>query len=196
MDDTSNPNEETPEKPSEEVIDEKIEDSQSKSKEQAEEISEGTVEEESKKTPETKEEALEKPKKEKEAVKAEVKREPKKEELKKKDDFKYIVRIANTDIDGEKTLTHGLASIKGVGMHMSVLIADTAGIDRNIKVGDLTDAQIEKIKEALDNVNKNAPGWMLNHRKDLDTGDDVHLIGSDIDMRLRDEINIMKKIRS
>jgi len=37
---------------------------------------------------------------------------------------------------------------------------------------------------------------MLNHRKDIETGEDIHLIGSEIGLRLRDEINIMKKIRS
>jgi small subunit ribosomal protein S13 len=139
----------------------------------------------------------------KEDVKKELeqpeKPEPKKAEEKKKqhkDDFKYIVRLANTDINGEKTVVQGLTTIKGVGAHMSVLIIDETGINRKIKMGDLTDVQIEKIQTALGNITKNAPAWMLNHRKDYDTGKDIHLIGSEIDMRLRDEINIMKKIRS
>jgi small subunit ribosomal protein S13 len=37
---------------------------------------------------------------------------------------------------------------------------------------------------------------MLNHRKEYETGKNIHLIGTEIDTRLRDEINIMKKIRS
>jgi len=113
-----------------------------------------------------------------------------------KDDFKYIVRLANTDIAGEKAVAQGLTSIKGVGAHMSVLIIDETGIDRSTKMGNLTDAQIEKIRIALGNITKNAPVWMFNRRKDYDTGKDIHLIGPEIDMRLRDEINIMKKIRS
>ncbi len=54
----------------------------------------------------------------------------------------------------------------------------------------------QEAEEALDGIEESAPKWMLNHRKDYETGEDIHLIGSDIDMRLRDEINIMKKIRS
>jgi len=81
-------------------------------------------------------------------------------------------------------------------MHMGSLIANETGIDKSAKMGDLTDAQIEKIQKALDDVINSAPGWMLNHRKDYETGEDIHLIGAEIDMRLRDEINIMKKIRS
>jgi len=191
----------------EEVKEEIVEEPQPESPVETEETSEEQVEEEPKETSEKTEETAEepekaeaeppetteKPKKTKEKKEAE-KEKPKKKEH--KDDFKYIVRIANTDLDGEKTLVHGLTKIKGVGMHMSILIADNTGIERYTKIGDLTDSQIEKIKETLENINKNAPSWMLNHRKDYDTGEDIHLISSDIDMRLRDEINILKKIRS
>ena len=138
---------------------------------------------------------VEKTEKVKETDVKKVKKEDTKK-IDKKEDFKYIVRIANTDIDGEKKLVRGLTSIKGVGMHMSAIITDIAGIDRNIKVGNLKDTQIEKIKEALSKIKETAPDWMLNHRKDYETGENIHLIGSDIDMRLRDEINILKKIRS
>ena len=127
-------------------------------------------------------------------VKTESKKKASKD--KKDDDFQYIVRIANTDIDGNKKVVYGLTMIKGVGIHIANLIIDNAEIDKNIKIGDLSEPQIEKIRKTLENLNEIAPGWMLNHRKDNDTGEDIHLIGSDIDMRLRDEINIMKKIRS
>ena len=79
---------------------------------------------------------------------------------------------------------------------MAALIMEKTGMNRKLKMGKLTDSQIQKLQEAIDSINKNAPGWMLNHRKDYETGEDIHLIGPDIDMKLRDEINIMKKIRS
>lgn len=120
----------------------------------------------------------------------------KSKDKKVKDDFSYIVRIANTDIDGEKTIERGLTSIKGIGMHMSTLVIDSSGLDRNLKMGNLTDKQIEKIQNSLDNIIKSAPNWMLNHQKDTEIGDNIHYIGSEIEMKLRDEINIMKKIRS
>lgn len=187
----SKPNEEKPQESTDEVKEEPLEETQLESEEQAEETSKEPIEEKIDETPE---------KKETEPIEKAEKTEPKKEKTKKKaehkNDFKYIVRIANTDLDGEKTFIHGLTSIKGIGMHMSSLVADKTGINRNIKIGDLTDAQIEKIKETLESLNKSAPSWMVNHRKDLASGDDIHLIASDIDMRLRDEINVMKKIRS
>jgi len=126
----------------------------------------------------------------------EEKEKPKKTEKKHDPDFKYIIRLSNTDIDGEKNVFYGLTAVKGIGVRMAALITDETGIDRNMKVGDLSDAQIEKLQAAIDEISEKAPSWMLNHRKDYDTGEDIHLIGPEIDMRLRDEINIMKKIRS
>jgi len=123
-----------------------------------------------------------------------------KEDLKKKidrgPDFKYIVRISNTDVNGEKNIVYGLSSIKGIGVHMANLIADQAEVDKKILIGNLNDSQISKIQEIINNVNKTAPGWMLNHRKDYETGKNLHFVSTDIDIRLRDEINIMKKIKS
>jgi len=121
---------------------------------------------------------------------------PAKKQDEKDEDFQYIVRIANTDIDGDKTLIMGISQIKGIGRHMAVLIADATGIDKKIKMGKLTDTQIEKIKKALEDIQNIAPGWMLNHRKDIDTGKDIHLISSDVELRLRDDVNLLKMIRS
>jgi small subunit ribosomal protein S13 len=134
-----------------------------------------------------------------ETVKTKKVETPKEKPGKKADrspDFKYIIRLSNTDVKGEKSFIYGLTSVKGIGLHMATFIAEKTGFDKNKKVGDLTDQQIEKIQDAINSINENAPTWMLNHRKDYDTGNDIHLIGSDIDTRLRDEINIMKKIRS
>lgn len=159
------------------------------------------------KNSEKKEEKQEKPKKEKQSTDVKEKTDNKTEENtdqqkqkkgkeEKKDNFQYIIRLSNTDIDGEKKLIYGLTSVKGIGLHLATLIADETNIDRTVKIGKLTDKQVEKLQNAIDNVQNLAPKWMLNHRHDMETGKDIHLIGSDIDMRLRDEVNIMKKIRS
>ena len=121
--------------------------------------------------------------------------EQKKVKKEQSDDFKFIVRLSNTDVAGEKTLTNGLTSIKGIGRHLSTLIIDNSGLDRTIKVGNLTDKQIALLQKTIDEIQNNAPTWMLNHRKDYETGEDIHLIGPEIEMKLRDEINMMRKIR-
>jgi len=188
LDDTSKPEEEMPK----EVKDEKVEQPQpeAQTKETPKESKEETKPQEPIKEKVKPKEGM--PEKKGKQGKPEIK----KDLPKRGPDFKYIVRIANTDINGEKSLIHGLATVKGVGLHMSTMVADLAGLDRMAKIGDLKDEQIEKIKDTLDKVNKLGPKWMLNHRKDYETGADLHLIGIEIDTRLREEINIMKKIRS
>lgn len=187
-----------PEIEAEQPIEEKVEDAEqpaeeSPTEEKTEElVEEPTEEKEKAPVQEVKTETSEKPKKAKE--------EDKKEKVKKHkdhgEDFKYIVRISNTDVDGEKSVIYGLTMVKGIGLHLAAFVVDKSGVDRNKKVGDLKDGEIEKLQETIDSITDTAPVWMLNHRKEYDTGNDIHLVGPEIDMRLRDEINIMKKIRS
>lgn len=187
MEDKSESNEKMPK---EEKITEEKPEIQAK-----EEKIEEETEEDTSKQPETKETET----KEKKKLKGKQKEEEKKETPKRIDrgpDFKYIVRISSTDINGEKSVVYGLTSVKGIGLHMASLIVDQSGINRSTKMGDLNDSQIEKLQQIINNLSNNAPGWMLNHRKDYDTGKNFHFVGNDIATRLRDEINIMKKIRS
>jgi len=112
------------------------------------------------------------------------------------ENFNYIIRIVNTDINGESNIVQGLTQIKGIGRHMATFIADTAGVDRKLKFGNLPETEITKLKEVLENIDEYAPAWMLNYRKDMYTGEDMHLISTDVATRLRDDINMMKMIRS
>ncbi|VVB59132.1 30S ribosomal protein S13 [uncultured archaeon] len=112
------------------------------------------------------------------------------------ENFNYILRIVNTDINGENNIVQGLTQIKGIGRHMATFIADTAGVDRKLKFGNLPEPEIEKLKEVIDNIDEYAPAWMLNYQKDVYTGDNMHLISTDVPIRLRDDINMMKMIRS
>ena len=121
---------------------------------------------------------------------------PKKEKPEEKDDFLYIVRLANSDIDGKKQVMHGLTQIKGIGRRLAITIADKAGVDRTMKMGNLSEKQLTNITQALESLSSSTPGWMLNHRKDVDSGEDIHLISADIDLRLRDDVNKLKMIRS
>ena len=129
----------------------------------------------------------------------EPKKQPKKKDQPKDDipdDFSYIVRIANTDINGDYKAVLGVAQIKGIGRRLASLIVDTAKIPRDKKMGVLTDNEVERIREALTRVEEIAPTWMLNHQKEYDTGENIHLISAQVELRLRDDINLLKMIRS
>ena len=58
-------------------------------------------------------------------------------------DFKYIVRIADSNIDGNRTLEYGLTGIKGIGIRVAKIISEKTGIPKNEKMGNLSDEKIE-----------------------------------------------------
>lgn len=113
------------------------------------------------------------------------------------DDFKHLVRISRKDVNGNKTIEHALTEIKGVGISLSKTICRTLDLDLDAKIGYIADEDVLRIEEILENPQKfDIPTWMLNRREDYETGDDIHLIESDLDMTLRDDLNRMKKTRS
>jgi len=111
--------------------------------------------------------------------------------------FKYIVRIAGTDIDGSLNVAYGLAEIKGVGVNLAYALCRALGIDPEKKIGYLTEAEIKKIEDAIKNpLAYGIPSWMLNRRKDYETGKDMHLVGAELIYYVKQDIEREKRIKS
>ncbi len=103
--------------------------------------------------------------------------------------FRYIVRIAGTDIDGKLKLPYGLSEIKGIGYTTALAIIRVLGLDPDMRVGFLTDEEIRRLEEAVKDLTRlGLPKWMYNRRKDYDTGLDKHLIGADLLFHARRDI--------
>ena len=112
-------------------------------------------------------------------------------------DFRYFVRIANTDLDGNKKISSALTKIKGVGFMFANLLCNIAGIDKNAKTGYMKDEQVKKIDEVLnDPIKYNAPNWMLNRRKNYEDGKDYHIITGNLSFAEENDVKRMKRIRS
>lgn len=111
------------------------------------------------------------------------------------EDFNFIVRIVNTDIDGQKRVAVGIQSIKGVGKRASDIIVKKANVDRTVKMGDLPVEKVKIIEELVAGYSELVPTWILNRQSDYETGSDLHLIGNEIELVAKDDINRMKMIR-
>jgi len=121
---------------------------------------------------------------------------PMAEETGENKEFKYIVRIAATDIDGNKPTRYALTQIKGINFMVANAIVNYTGVNPRERIGNLPDEEIEKISKAIETINEWLPPWLKNRRKDIYTGKDLHLIGTEIELTLREDINLLKKIRS
>ncbi len=112
------------------------------------------------------------------------------------EDFKYIVRLASTDIDGEKGVEIALQGVKGVGKRAAEIIVRRAGVPRLDKIGTLDDSDIDKLEGLIQSYGEYAPVWALNRQHDYETGEDLHIIGIDLEMTRKDDVNRLKMIRS
>jgi len=112
-------------------------------------------------------------------------------------EFRHIVRLAGVDLDGTISTAYALSRIKGVGVRLAHVILSKVGVEPETRLGFLTDTDIEKIESAIRNPKKfDIPEWLLNRRKDFETGEDIHLIGSDLELRTKSDIEHMKSIKS
>jgi len=112
-------------------------------------------------------------------------------------DFKHFVRIADTDLNGAKPIVSSLRQIKGVSFMFANLICHLATIERKKRTGDLNEQEIKRINDIINEPLKfGSPSWMLNRRKDFETGRDKHLISADLTFTQDNDIKIMKKIKS
>jgi small subunit ribosomal protein S18e len=71
--------------------------------------------------------------------------------LKTEKDFKFILRIFNTNIDGKQKIPYAVRKIRGVGRRFSNVVTLKAGLDPNRRAGDMTDEEIEKIVDIITN---------------------------------------------
>ncbi|MFZ8792561.1 MAG: 30S ribosomal protein S13 [Acidilobaceae archaeon] len=111
--------------------------------------------------------------------------------------FRHVVRIANVDIDGELPLEYGLTKIRGVGPRIARACIVRLGLDPRMRVGYLSDEDVSRIEEFLKDPTKfGVPAWLLNRRKDYETGEDGHLIGSELILAARQDIEREIRIKS
>lgn len=112
-------------------------------------------------------------------------------------EFRHIVRVHNTDLKGERQLIMALQKIKGVGFMFSSMVCAISGIPKNKKAGDLSEKEVEKLDKILANPKSfGAPQWMLNRRKDYESGEDSHLFTADLTFKSDQDKKRMQKIRS
>lgn len=83
--------------------------------------------------------------------------------IEKESDFVYIHRILNTNINGKRTVPYALRTIRGIGRRFAYIICKVGRIDPRKRAGELTEAEVQKITEIIDNpISFNIPKWLLN----------------------------------
>ena len=111
--------------------------------------------------------------------------------------LKYLVRIANTDLNGNKPIGYGLLNIRGVGFSYATMTCHLAQINPMKKAGELTDKEVSLIESIITEPAKyGVPGWMLNRQKDYESGENMHLLGPTIKFVQDNYVRRLKKIKA
>jgi small subunit ribosomal protein S13 len=114
--------------------------------------------------------------------------------MKKKQMEEGFIRILDTDIPINKNVYVGLTKIKGISFALSNAICNYLGIDKFKKIKDLSEEEIEKLSR-INEIIKNFPPWILNRRRERESGKDLHLFGSRLDLAKEFDIRRLKKIK-
>ncbi len=112
-------------------------------------------------------------------------------------EFRHILRIVGTDVDGTLKTSYALTKIKGISLNLSNAILKKVGVNPDLRAGFLTETEVEKIETIVKEPAKyGLPSWLLNRRKDLETGKDMHLISADLVLRTKMDIGQTKELKS
>ena len=112
------------------------------------------------------------------------------------DDFNYIIRLADSDVDGLTRIGMGLTSVKGVGVRTALAICKIAGVDKDKLGGHLTDDEQQKIRDAIESYPTEVPVWMLNRQRDIESGDELHLFSMEVSMIQDDDIARLRSTKA
>ena len=110
--------------------------------------------------------------------------------------YRHIVRIAGSDLDGSRKIGYSMVKIRGINIRMAHIILNIAEIDPNIRLGLLPDSEVKKIEDIIKNPqNYPIPSFVMNRQKDWKYGGSTQLIGSDLILVNKSDIDRLRSIK-
>ncbi|ODV96768.1 hypothetical protein PACTADRAFT_39929 [Pachysolen tannophilus NRRL Y-2460] len=111
--------------------------------------------------------------------------------------FQHILRLLNTNVDGRIKIMYALTTIRGVGRRYANLVCKKADVDLAKRAGELTQEELERIVTIMQNPTQyKIPAWFLNRQRDIVDGKDYHVLANNMESKLRDDLERLKKIRA
>ena len=118
----------------------------------------------------------------------------KKYEKEKKHDDVVLVRVLGKDIRGDAKMGTALTKIRGISWAFSNAVCKILKLDKDKKVQDFDKKDLGRIEEFV--KSPKVPGFLKNRRKDFDGGEDKHVSGVDLKLRVDFDVKRLRKIRS
>jgi len=110
---------------------------------------------------------------------------------------KVFFRKLRSQVDGNAKIEYGLTQIRGIGMRFAQAVVRVAKISPDLRIGAIPEKDLIRIEEIIiAPIANGIPVWMVNRKKDLVTGENLHIIGNRLELSVRRDIDRMKRIRS
>jgi small subunit ribosomal protein S13 len=111
--------------------------------------------------------------------------------------IKMLVRVAGTDLDGEKPLRNAIMGIKGISHAMSKAICEVGSFNPDESLGSLKEEELARLEAIIKEPKKfGVPSWILSRRKEPESGSDLHPTGADVDMVRKFDIQRMVDLKT
>lgn len=112
-------------------------------------------------------------------------------------EFRAILRVSGTNVDGTKKLVYGLTRIRGIGPSYATAVVRASELRPEMRMGDLSEAEVQKLEDVMrDPAKYGLPPRLFNRRKGFETGRDSHLIGADLALSIKTDVDFMTDIRT
>jgi len=109
-------------------------------------------------------------------------------------DEERVIRVLSKDIEGKMKIYPALTKIKGISWAFSNAVCKVLKIDKNRKIGSLTDEELKTISDFV--KNPKIPEYLVNRRIDFETGENKHVVSTDLELRKEFDIKRLKGIKS
>src|SRR5207245_9011501 len=110
---------------------------------------------------------------------------------------RVIVRVRGADVDGTKKVRFGLSRIRGVGPNFAQAVVKVARISPEARIGSRSETEIARLEDVIKDPAKHGiPSRLFNRRKDTESGRDMHLVGPDLALRNKGDVDMLQDIKS
>jgi small subunit ribosomal protein S13 len=117
-----------------------------------------------------------------------------KKQYQKQEREENLIRILSFDIPANMKVLSALTRIKGISWSFSNAMCKVLKIDKNKKISELTKEEVDKISNFIEKPA--LPKYLINRRCERENGENLHLIGTNLDLRREFDVKRMKKIKS
>jgi len=108
-----------------------------------------------------------------------------------------LTRLSPLFSFAHEQVMYSLTKIKGIGRRFANIICKKAEIDMGKRAGELSAAELESLMVIVSNPRQfRVPDWFLNRKKDIKDGKYSQLTSNQLDTKLRDDIERLKKMRN